>query len=158
MAIKFFFWSWWGLVTQMWSFVKIHPSQHFLFIYFFVYLFTLKGKLIKIIPMGGGGEKMTILEKSQQVMACLVPLTIVMITNVLGSVGENKCECWLGSYKSILKKIKITNEENLVTRLYQWNCPQGPISWGKYELIIDRCKCQWKYNGVSVLKLGIFFG
>lgn len=43
--------------------------------------------------MGGGGEKMTILEKSQQVMACLVPLTIVMITNVLGSVGENKCEC-----------------------------------------------------------------
>lgn len=73
--------------------MKIHPSQHFLFIYFFVYLFTLKGKLIKIIPMGGGGEKMTILEKSQQVMACLVPLTIVMITNVLGSVGENKCEC-----------------------------------------------------------------
>lgn len=30
---------------------------------------------------------MTILEKSQQVMVCLVPLTIVMISNVFGSVG-----------------------------------------------------------------------
>ena len=48
---KVLFWSWWSLVTQMCSFVKIHPSQHFLFIYFFVYLFTLKGKLIKIIPI-----------------------------------------------------------------------------------------------------------
>lgn len=92
---------------------------------------------------------MTILEKSQQVMACLVPLTIVMISSVFGSVGGK--QVWV-----LIKKLrkhslkKLTNEENLVIRLYQCNCPQGPISWRKYELLIDRCKCQWKYSGVSV--------
>lgn len=115
--------AWLPRCAHLW---KIHPSQHFLFIYFFVYLFTLKGKLIKIIPI-----EIIIIKKDDNPGE--IPASYGLFSTFNNSY-DFQCIWLSGGKTSVIKKLrkhslkKLTNEENLVIRLYQCNCPQGPIS------------------------------
>ena len=56
---------------------------------------------------------MTVLEKSQKVMACLVPLTIVIISNVFGSVGGKQVWVLIKKLRKKKKKKKRSYESIL---------------------------------------------
>ena len=61
---------------------------------------------------------MTVLEKSQKVMACLVPLTIVIISNVFGSVGGK--QVWVLIKKLRKKKKKKEATKAFFKKINQW--------------------------------------